>query len=569
MQQNCWLLQDMGVHQHSLWLSSKMTLQEQDPPVQPLLRKNADVFGPPCMATVCRELTPEAIPIPQGVEAKNRPAFRIFLKEREVLEEHIMEQLEKGWIVPSNSSYGAPALCIPKPDGSLRMCIDYRALNRITTKNKYPLPRINDLLDNLSGAKFFSTLDFTSGYHQLVVRESDQPKTTLNTHIGKYEYKVLPVGPTNAPAVFQAAVNRVFGRHLNIVCVYLDDIQFFSNSAIEHLRHLEEVLKLLQQHKLKAKLKKFEFFRPELKFLGHIISSQGMRPDPCKVATVIDWPTPVSVYEVRSFWGLANFIRKYIRAHSGIVAPLTDLLRGLDKQDKKGKLLRYNKLPSEQVRRLIKDFAQKWTPRCQHAFQTIKQALTSAPVLVLPDFAKPFEVVCDACEVPPAVGAVLLKEGRPVAVYSRKLRGPELLYSVSDIEMLAVISAINKWRCYLEGNSFVIVTDHEPNTYLDTATSGHAIKRRARRLDISCGYNYTWCYLPGRTNVADPISRAPQHFDALCASLSVAHMVGICRARSADCGTPGYGFTVESTVSGRLLSTAFAAIFVALCVHRL
>jgi hypothetical protein len=264
---------------------SNPTIQsQQDPRIQSLLDKYADVFEPPSMATVREEITPEAIPIPPGVAPTNRPAFRISAKERQVLEEHIQEQLDKGWITRSNSSYGAPVLFIPKPDGTLRMCIDYRALNRITTKNKYPLPRIDDLLDNLSGAKFFTSLDLTSGYHQLVLRESDRPKTAFNTHMGKFEYKVLPMGLTNAPAVFQAAMNRVFGRHMlfgkdKYVCVYLDDILIFSKTEAAHVVHIEHVLKLLRQHQLKAKLKKCEIFKTELKFLGHIVSADGMSPE--------------------------------------------------------------------------------------------------------------------------------------------------------------------------------------------------------------------------------------------------------------------------------------------------
>ena len=274
------------------------------------------------------------------------------------------------------------------------------------------------------------------------------------------------------------------------------------------------------------------FFKPELKFLGHIVPASGMRPDLSKVSTVTDWPTLVSVYEVRSFLGLANYFRKYIRAYSAIAAPLTDHLKGLDASDKKGKLLRWNRLPPAQVEALKAAFAPRWLHACAAAFAQLQTALTSAPVPTLPDPNKPFEVVCDACECPPAVGAVLMQDGKPNCFHSRKLTGPELQYSATDIEMLAVIDALKELRCCLEGAPFTIVTDHEPNTYLDESTNPHTITRRGRWLAASCGYDYTWMYRPGRVNVADPISRAPQLFALLCARTATAHSLrAFCRGR--------------------------------------
>ena len=489
-----------------------------------LLDRFEVVFEPPDASEVPPDLAPEAIPLQPDAVPPNKPAFRISLKERQVLEEHVKEQLAKGWLDVSTSAFGAPVLFVPKPDGTLRMCIDYRELNRITVKNKYPLPRIDDLMDNLSGASCFSSLDLTSGYHQLVLNEKDRQKTAFNTHFGKYEYKVLPMGLSNAPAVFQAAMNKVFGSLLNkCVCVYLDDILIFSKTPEEHLRHVEQVLTILRDNNLKAKRAKCEFFKPELKFLGHIVSAGGMRPDPAKVEAVTAWPTPVSVYEVRSFLGLANYFRKYIRAYSAIAAPLTALLKGLDSSDKTGKLLRWNRLPPAKVEAVKAQFAPHWTDECQVAFDALKAALVSAPVLKLPDLGEPFELVCDACECPPAVGSVLLQQGRPVSFFSRKLRGPELGYAATDIEMLSVIDALKEWRCYLEGAPFTIVTDHEPNTYLDKATNPHTVKRRGRWLAASCGFDYTWVYRPGRMNVADPISRAPHLFVAHCAAVALVH----------------------------------------------
>ena len=477
------------------------------------------VFEAPSTSHVRPGLTPDAVPLMEGAKAPNVAAYRQSVKERQVLEETVKEQLEKGWLQPSNSPFGAPVLFVPKPDGSLRMCIDYRALNKVTHRNTYPLPRIDDLMDNLSGAKYFSSLDLTSGYHQLVLSEEDRPKTAFNTHFGKFEYKVLPMGLCNAPAVFQSAMNTLFGPLLNrCVCVYLDDILIFSRSEKEHLRHLRMVLTVLKDNDLKAKRSKCKFFVPELKFLGHIVSAEGIRPDPRKVETVHDWPTPVSAYEVRQFHGLANYFRKFIRGFAATAAPLTDLLKGIPANDRTGKLLRYGRLPQPQKERMVADFKAKWTPQCQTSFDALKHALTSAPVLAMPDPQKPYVMVADACECPPAIGAVLIQDGRPVSFFSRKLKGAELQYSASDIEMQSVISALKEWRCYLEGApKFTIVTDHEPNTYLDQKTvNPHTHRRRARWLAASCGYDYQWQYRPGRTNVADPISRAPQHFRLAC-----------------------------------------------------
>jgi hypothetical protein len=193
------------------------------------------------------------------------------------------------------------------------MCIDYRELNKLTVKNKYPMPRIDDLMDNLSGAQCFSSLDLTSGYHQIALSPNDWEKNAFNTHIGKYEWRVMPFGLTNAPAVFQTVMNRLFGPALNkFLCVYLDDLLVFSNTPEEHLHHLKWVLNRLLTSNLKAKLSKCHFFREKLNFLGHVISADGVSPDPAKVETIVNWPKPRSLFEVRSFLGLANYFRRYI-----------------------------------------------------------------------------------------------------------------------------------------------------------------------------------------------------------------------------------------------------------------
>ena len=286
---------------------------------------------------------------------------------------------------------------------------------------------------------------------------------------------MLPFVLTNAPAVFQHAMNRVFGTHLNkSVCVYLDDILIFSRSEEEHFQHLEMVLKLLRDNKLFAKMKKFDFFKSELKYLGHVVSTAGIFLDPAKVQTISDWATPTSVNEVRQFLGLLNYFRKFIRGYAATASPLSDLLEGFSKRECAGPC-RQRRISALDAQAMAANFFARWSSVCDVAFASIKRALMSAPVLTLLDPSKHITLVSDACKQPPAVGAVLLQDGHPVSFFSRKLSGPELNYSASDIEMLAVICVLREWRCYLEGAKFTIVTDHQPNTYLDVASSAHTL----------------------------------------------------------------------------------------------
>lgn len=527
---------------------------DQREQVKTVVDNYSDVFEDPVVGE-WQEGTPEGLRLHDGVSPPNRPAFRLSISERQEVEKQVESLLASKRIVPSSSAYGAPVLFAPKPDGTWRMCIDYRELNKITHKNKYPIPRVEDLLDNLSGAKCFSSIDLTSGYHQIPLHPKDWEKTAFNTHIGKFEWRVLPFGLCNAPAVFQATMNKIFSPYLNkFVCVYLDDILIYSKNEEEHMRHIQLVLEVLRKHGYKARLTKCEFFKQELRFLGHILSAEGIKPDPAKVSVVKDWPTPRSVYEVRSFLGLANYFRRYIKGYARIACPLTDLLKGIDASDRKGRLLQWGKLSDEEARKVEKAFSGKWTQQCADAFATLKSALVTAPVLALPDFEKPFTVVVDACSAAPAVGGALLQEGHPIAYYSRKLTGTEAGYSASDIEMLAVIYALREWRCYLEGSAtpFTIVTDHQPNTYVDTSVNPHTLKRRARWLYESSAYNYVWQYRPGASNVADPLSRSPSHFAVIQHGQCV-HRLGMAAPVAARTTTCAYilGAVREARTSAR------------------
>ena len=267
------------------------------------------------------------------------------------------------------------------------MCIDYRGLNKLIVKNLYPIPRIDDLIDQLRGAKVFSVIDLMQGYYQLQLVEEDRPKTAFVTPFGQYQFVVLPFGLSNAPAYFQSKMNELFSSLVDCcVLIYLDDILVFSKNPEEHLQHLRQVLEILRHEKFYGRLHKCAFFKKELKYLGHIVSAEGIRVDPKQIEKVNEWPVPTDVSEVRSFLGLANYFRKFIQGYSQLVLPLTALTN----------------------RRAVFE----WTPECQSAFERVKALLTSVPVLKMPDWDRRFEVVTDASDF--ALGAVLLQDGHPI-----------------------------------------------------------------------------------------------------------------------------------------------------------
>jgi len=347
----------------------------QDSEVSALLEEYSDVFrevpGLPPVRPV-----DHTIPLVPGALPVSRPMYRLSPLELDEVKRQVTDLLAKGMVRPSTSPYSSPILFVGKKDGTLRMCIDYRGLNSVTFKNRYPLPRVDDLLDKLRGAACFSSIDLQQGYNQIRIAESDIPQTAFRTPFGHFEYTVLSFGLVNAPAAFQAVIDRTFRPYMDkfVVC-YLDDILVYSKTKEEHLQHVSLVLDILRREQLYAKQSKCFWSQNQVEYLGHVVSSDGVRMDPRKTAAVRDWPVPASLHEIRKFVGLTNYFRKFIASYSSLAAPLTSLTR--------------------------KDaftLPEAWTPACQQSFDAIKRALADDIVLNFPDYSQPFrvELISDA-----------------------------------------------------------------------------------------------------------------------------------------------------------------------------
>ena len=421
------------------------------------------------------------IELAPGTEPISIAPYRMAPAELKELKVQMEELLSKGFVKASTSPWGAPVLFVKKKDGSLRLCIDYRQLNKVTIRNQYPLPRIDYLFDQLQGAKVFSKIDLRSGYHQLKVRREDVPKTAFKTRYGHYEFLVMPFGLTNAPAAFMDLMNRVFGPYLDkFVIVFIDDILVYSSSKEEHAEHLSIVLQTLREHQLYAKFIKCQFWLDRVAFLGHVVSAEGISIDPQKIEAIVDWKPPTNVTEVRSFLGLAGYYRKFVEGFSKIATPLTKLTR------KEEKFI--------------------WSEACQNSFDELKQRLTTAPVLTLPSGSEGFTVYCDASRQ--GLGCVLMQHDRVIAYASRQLKKHEVNYPTHDLELAAVVFALRIWRHYLYGVPCRIFTDHKSLQYL--FSQKYLNMRQRRWIELIKDYDCTIEYHPGKANVvADALSRKP------------------------------------------------------------
>jgi transposase InsO family protein len=457
-----------------------------DPEVTKLLKEFKDVFP---------DQLPSGLPPGRGVEhsiqlkpdavpPRSRPLRHESSKDLSVMQKYIQEGIESGQLRVSNSPYGAMALIVKKKDGEPRVVIDYRGLNEITVKDKYPLPLMDELFDRVHGARYFTKIDLRSGFHQIRMAEADIEKTAFRTRYGSFEYTVLPMGLCNAPSTFMRLMNETFRDMLDrCVLAFLDDILIYSRTREEHIGHVRQVLERLRKHKLYAKLSKCEWFQAEVEFLGHRIGRDGLAVSQDKVSAVQEWPAPKNVTEVRSFLGLAGFYRRFVKNFSLIARPLTELTHT--------------------------DHKWEWGPEQQASMDALKAALCSAPVLIIPDPSKPFTLNCDACMY--AVGATLqqdLGNGlQPVAYRSRKLTPAEVNYDTREKEFLALVDACSYWRHYLHSDlPFRLLSDHDSLKYHKTMPNLSG--RLARWVEKMAEFEYTIEHIPGAKNVvADALSR--------------------------------------------------------------
>ncbi|GBG80333.1 hypothetical protein CBR_g30701 [Chara braunii] len=376
--------------------------------------------------------------------------YRYSPAQRAAAFKRIKEFEANGWIEPAIGPWSFPVVIVSKKAGGIRICIDYRKLNDITIKDVYPLPRIDELLDAIGGARFFSKFDIRHGFHHLLVRKEDRPKTTFILFEGTWQWVRCPMGICNAPATFQRTMNMAFQNFVRktrlaqsiinyCVIVYMDDILVFSTSYEGHVQHIEWALHALKDAGFKVAVEKCQFFLTEISFLGHVVTSQGLQPDPQKLTAVKDAPVPTSITQVRAFLGLASYYRRFVKGFTAIAGPLTNLLK--------------------------KDQPLMWTPQCDRAFRELKAALISAPVLIRPDPRKPFVLITDW--QPEAVSAILAQVGpdgleHVVEYASKMVLTCKRNYAAPTGECYAALWGISHFQAYLYGRKFTLVTDHEP-----------------------------------------------------------------------------------------------------------
>ena len=427
-----------------------------------------------------------SIPLtPGNTEPTNQPARKTTTQQLVLLKERLKAYLENGLITPSSSPWGAAILWVPKKDGGIRMCIDWRKLNLKTVKDTYVLPRIDTLIDQLREAEYFTSLDMQSGYHQCKIAPEDQAKTAFNTRYGSYEWKVLSFGMCNAPSFFQRYLNTILTEFIDdFVVIYIDDCLVFSKNLEDHRIHLRKVLERLRKHRILLQISKCIIAKTEVVYLGHTISHGKTYPMSNKVKAIQNWPDLKDVPDVRAFLGLLRFYARYIEKFADMVEPLQNLIK--------------------------QDTVWRWGKAEQLAFAQCKVALTSKPVLQIPDPSLPFIINPDGSKL--GTGGVLMQDQgngiKPCAYFSKKLSDTERKYSATNLEFLAMVRCLQEWEYYIRSYSgpSVVWTDHKALTYFFSKPEVH--DRETRQLDWLARFNLLILYIPGKVNlVSDALSR--------------------------------------------------------------
>ena len=455
---------------------------DQQKELRKLLDRYSDVLTG---APGCTKMIEHRIAVDHIAHPVRRPPYRVPQAYRELVRSELREMLAAGIIKPSESSWAAPIVLVKKRDGSLRLCVDYRRLNAVCKPDPYPMPRVDELLDQLGKAQFITTLDLARDYWQVPMAEESRNMTAFITPFGQFEFTVMPFGLSGAPGTFQRIMDGVVVGKEEFAAAYLDDLVIYSSTWTEHLAHIEAILQKLREAGLTAKPAKCRFGMKESVYLGHVVGKGTVKPEASKLQAVEDYPIPETKQQLRRFLGLAGYYRRFIRNFATVASPLTDLTR---------------KSEPNHI---------QWSPTCNKAFNELKARLCQPPVLSSPDFGKPFILQTDASNK--GIGAVLSQkdeagEEHPVAFYSRKLLPREERYSTVEQECLAIKLAVQAFRYYLLGRPFMIQTDHRSLEWLDRLKENNS---RLSRWSLSLQpFDFTVQHRPGPKNTnADSLSR--------------------------------------------------------------